>query len=251
VSKSRFHILFLSFVAIALLVVSAVVLLSYLFSSPLKGEKSFDFGVVPIERPETVVEHTFRLTNSTDHALQLVDATPTCGCTTSDWPDEPVEPGGEFVAPVHLKLERSQFRGSRIRLEFATGEVVFLEISGTGRFIQPMETFPPKIPIVNGYEKGTRALLTLEWFKVSTPPMPTFTTPEHVRVVPDCWVLSKEGNYSRGIPDKWTLQMRVFLDSDLIIGSDLLVEMKNIPKFYVPMVQVETVEKPFLSDINR
>lgn len=250
-NKKRIHILFITVVAIVFLVLAAVVLVSYLFSSPLNGEKSFDFGVVPVERPDTVVEHTYRLTNATNHELLLVDATPTCGCTTSDWPDEPVQPGGDFIVPVHLKLERSQYRESRIRLEFETGEVAFLEISGTGRFIQPMETFPPKIPIVNGYEKGTRVLLTLEWFKVSTPPMPTFTTPEHVRVVPDRWVLSKEGSYRLGIPDKWTLQMRVFLDSDLVIGSDLLVELKDTPKFYVPMVQVDSVEKPFLSDINK
>lgn len=227
------------------------ILVPIFFSSPLKGEKTFDFGVVPIERPDTILEHTFLLTNVTDHSLRLVDATPTCGCTTTDWPDEPVLPNGEFVVPVHLKLKQSRFRGSRIRLEFETGEVVVLKISGTGRFKQPLQSLPPTIPIVNGYEKGTRALLTLEWFKVSTPPMPTFNPPENVRIVPQQWVLSKEGSYREGIPDKWTLQMVVFLDSDLIIGSDLRVKMEGAPSFYVPLVQVDSVEKPFLSDINK
>jgi hypothetical protein len=251
VSKKSIHILVIAMVFMLMLVTTLFILVPILFSSPLKGEKAFDFGVVPIDRPDTILEHTFLLTNVTDHSLRLVDATPTCGCTTTDWPDEPVPPNGQFVVPVHLKLKQSRFRGSRIRLEFETGEVVVLEISGTGRFKQPLQSLPPAIRIVNGYEKGTRALLTLEWFKVSTPPMPTFITPENVRVVPQQWVLSKEGNYRGGIPDKWTLQMLVFLDSDLIIGSDLLVEMEDAPKFYVSLIQVDSVEQPFLSDINK
>jgi hypothetical protein len=45
--------------------------------------------------------------------------------------------------------------------------------------------------------------------------------------------------------------MLVFLDSDLVIGSDLLVEMEDAPRFYVSLIQVDSVEQPFLSDINK
>lgn len=249
-SKNRFHIVLLSLVVLGGLFIAGMFGLPALFHSALEGEKSHDFGIVDIERPFTILEHTFRLKNVTDHALQLADAVSTCGCTTTDWPDQPVQAGEEFIVPVHLKLERSQLRGSKIRLEFESGEIVTLKIKGTGRFIQPLQCLPPILSIVNGNKQGTRCLLSLEWYKVSNPPLPTFDTPEHIRVETNQWRLSKEGDYNRGVPDQWSLQLTVFLDGALEQESDLLIDVAKNPTLHVPLKQVDSVDKPLLRGPN-
>jgi hypothetical protein len=241
-NKRKVHIMLVSLASVC--GVTLAVVLFLLLSSPLRGEKSFDFGIVPIERPQSILKHTFHLTNTTNHTLQLTDVIPTCGCTTTDWPTEPVLAGEELRIPVHLKLQKSRYRSSNVRLEFETGEVVTLHIAGTGRFTQPLRCLPPSISVVKESEEGTSGVLNLEWFEESTPPQPTFTTPEHVRIDCDNWKLSKKGDPHRGTPDNWTIQMHVYLDADVGLGSEVGIEMTESPTLLVPLVQVESIERP-------
>ncbi len=243
--KRTIHFVLTSILAIGSLL--ALVWLSYVFGligSSLSGEKSFDFGVVPIERPSSSFEHIFRLTNVTDKPLQLEDAVSTCGCTTTDLPDYVIQPGQEMLVPVLLKLQKSQYRSSKVRLVFKSGEVVVLSIEGTGRFTQPLQCMPPNLSVSKGDAQGTRCLLSLEWFKVSNPPLPIFVLPADVRVETAKWVLSKEGDAALGIPDIWTLQLHVFLDGTLPQGSMLTIEFENAPSLLVPLKQVESNRRP-------
>ncbi len=215
-----------------------------LFRSPLEGEKSFDFGVVQIDRPHSVLEHTFSLTNVTDHALKLVDAVPTCGCTTTEWPQEPVGVGEQLEIPIHLKIQRSHHRSSKVRLIFETGEVVVLHIEGTGRFKQPLRVLPPTVKVVNGLKDGSRNMFILEWDELSSPKIPTFNAPKSIRVEPEEWALSTRKDDQLGTPAQWTLQIYTFLDGPLTEGSELIVEMENAPPFHVPIEQVDHLDRP-------
>jgi hypothetical protein len=255
-SKRTIHLLLLTVVTIICLGVVLVLLLTAgIFRSPLQGEKSFDFGIVQIQRPYTVLEHTFRLTNETDHTLKLADAVPTCGCTTTDWPEEPVGVGEELVVPVHLKLQRSQHRSSKVRLTFESGEVVVLFIEGTGRFKQPLRCFPPTIKVLDGNKEGTRNMLLLEWYQLSTPKLPTFGTPKNIRVEPLNWVISRRGDKKLGTPDEWSVQLYTFLDGELAEGDSLIIKMEQTPPpnpLLVPLEQVEQLDRPQpISDPNR
>jgi len=244
VSKKVVHFSILSIVVFILLALLALFGLSILFGSALDGEKSHDFGVVQVERPHTIFEHVFKLTNATDHTLQLVDAVATCGCTTTDWPDEPVLAGEEILIPVQLKIQRSEHRGSKVRLTFETGELVVLSIEGDGRFTQPMQCYPPDMKVVDGDTEGARYVLSLEWYNVSTPPIPTFVTPEQITVVPDRWVLSTEGNTHKGTPDLWTLRLHIILDGTLQENSTITIELPDTLPFIVPVRQVEAHGRP-------
>ncbi len=238
-------ILFLSLgIALLIGIGAAFAILFGLFRSPLEGEKSFDFGIVQIERPHTVLEHTFTLINRTNHTLKLADAVPTCGCTTTDWPEEPVGVGEELLVPVHLKIQRSHLRTSKVRLTFETGEVVVLFIEGTGRFKQPLRALPPTIKVVDGLKDGSRNMLILEWYELSSPDIPTFVTPEHVRVEPEKWVLGKRSDQKLGTPSDWTLQIYTYLEGNLAEGSSLLIEMVNTPPLRVPIEQAEHADRP-------
>ncbi len=243
-SKKTVHFIILTFVVFLLLALLALFGFQMLFGSALEGEKSHDFGIVPIERPHSTFEHVFVLKNVSDHTLQLVDAVATCGCTTSDWPDEPVLSGEVVLIPVHLELRRSEHKGSKVRLTFETGELVVLSIEGDGRYSQPMQSFPPDMKVVDGDAEGSRYVLSLEWYKVSTPPIPTFSTPEHITVVPDRWVLGTEGNARRGTPDLWTLRIRIALDGTLKENSAITFEIPETPPYIVPIRQVGALDRP-------
>ncbi|MFA6260986.1 MAG: DUF1573 domain-containing protein [Bacteroidia bacterium] len=62
---------------------------------PPKAEIKFettehDFGKI---REGTMAMYEFRFTNTGKVALVLSDVHPSCGCTTPEWPKEPIAPG--------------------------------------------------------------------------------------------------------------------------------------------------------------
>lgn len=59
----------------------------------LEFDKStYDFGDIPFEEPVSAV---FKVKNTGDNPLVIFDARPTCGCTISDKPTDPILPGKE------------------------------------------------------------------------------------------------------------------------------------------------------------
>jgi len=54
-------------------------------------ETEFDFGT--INEGETV-EHRYKFTNVGKVPLTILNARASCGCTTPDWPKDPIPPGG-------------------------------------------------------------------------------------------------------------------------------------------------------------
>ncbi len=203
-----------------------------IFGSPFEGSLSHNFGIVQIDRPWSVFEHTFRLTNKTNHTLQLVKATPTCGCTTTDWPKEPVPPGADLVIPVHLKLRRSQMRRSEIRLEFETGEMVVLHIEGKGRFKQPLKLTPNPIVIS---DRGNRAVLKLEWYEEGVPPEVRFNHPPEIIVVSSDWRRGKGSNVHYGTPNEWTMVLEFEMTEHIERDVSLDITMEGCPNLVVPI----------------
>ena len=192
-SKKKTHVLLIISICVVIIAVFGWFVFAFVFGGPLSGIKHHSFGVVPIERPSSTLTHTFRLVNTTDHELRLTDAVPSCGCTTSDWPKEPVGAGEVLAIPVNLRLRRSQLRSSKVRLVFETGEIVVLRIDGIGRFTQPLH-MAPYVPVLYPTAmQGTRAVLSLEWSDDSVhPTKPVIETPDGLRVEFDDWILSKE-----------------------------------------------------------
>ncbi len=244
-SKRQIHITLLVVVlgSITAIVLALGFALGFI-GAPLQGEKSFDFGVVPIERPHAILEHTFLLTNKSGHTLELKSAVPSCGCTTTDWPEEPVLDGEQLAVPVHLKLQRSRYRSSKVRLVFKTGEVVILHIEGAGRFAQRIQSLPPILKLVDGGTEGTLSILSLEWYEPSRPPLPKMNSPEQVTVEVDSWVLGKAGDPHTLTPDVWTLRLQSSLAGELEVGSELVVEMDESKTLRIPLEQVESLGGP-------
>ena len=60
-------------------------------SSYFRGTTSFDFGT--IKEADGKVSHTFEVSNTGDMPLVITRVIASCGCTTPEWPKEPVAPG--------------------------------------------------------------------------------------------------------------------------------------------------------------
>ncbi len=68
-----------------------------------KDGDTFDFGEVKLG-PDAV--HEFSFTNIGDQPLLIVDAKPSCSCTTPEWPREQIMPGATGVIRVGYQTKK-------------------------------------------------------------------------------------------------------------------------------------------------
>ncbi len=91
---------------------------------------AYDFGTVP---EGTLVETTFKVTNTGKTDLVISNAQPSCGCTVPAWPKEPIKPGE--TGDVLVKFDTSgkpnkQTKSVTLYTNTAVGREV-LTISGS------------------------------------------------------------------------------------------------------------------------
>ncbi|MEE2912476.1 MAG: DUF1573 domain-containing protein [Planctomycetota bacterium] len=232
----------------SLLFLTAIVGVAWLawttmLESSLSGDLSHDFGVVLIDRPSSVLEHTFRLTNEKDETLNLIKATPSCGCTTTEWPEEPVLSGEELIIQTHLTLQRSQLRSSKIRLDFDNGEMVVLHIKGVGRFKQPLSFVQQAMKLSLDDKDGFRGVLKLEWYEKAKPPRPTFEIPDGLRVEFDQWRLATSADQNKMTPQVWTIVLKAYQIAELKKDASLLVKIEGVTQLAIPC-SAETMNPP-------
>jgi Protein of unknown function (DUF1573) len=67
-----------------------------------KGGDSYDFSKIK-EGP--VAEHVFEFTNVGKEPLIIQSASASCGCTTPEWPKEPILPGKSGKITVHYNTQ--------------------------------------------------------------------------------------------------------------------------------------------------
>lgn len=65
-------------------------------------EPIFDFGEV---NEGTIVQHTFKFTNTGKVPLTIMKARSSCGCTVPEWPEAPIPPGGRGEIKVKFDTE--------------------------------------------------------------------------------------------------------------------------------------------------
>jgi hypothetical protein len=66
------------------------------------SEETHDFGVL---KRGPVAMYSFEFTNTGDRPLNVMNVTPSCGCTNVDWPKTPVLPGQKAKITLGLKTE--------------------------------------------------------------------------------------------------------------------------------------------------
>ncbi len=89
---------------------------------------SHDFGKIKQGVPVT---HEFKFTNSGKAPLIIVNAQPSCGCTTPDWTKDPVPPGGSgFIKATFNALAGGPFNKTVTVTANVEGGSVYLTIKG-------------------------------------------------------------------------------------------------------------------------
>lgn len=230
-------------ILILLLIGAGIIAVLLLRNTTVSGNQSFDFGLVKISRPSKTLEHTFHLTNVSDHELRITNAIPSCACATISWsPDVVVAPGQEFILPVTLDMQRSQYRSATVRLEFASGEMEVLRVKGVAHFEQPLQCLPPTILVASDDSEGSRSIVSLEWHEDSTPPAPTFVSPENIIITADSWIKSRVGNPNKGTPDKWTIRLKIVLVGVLESDATFSIMQHSAPELIVPLTLTDSIE---------
>src|ERR1700733_9459458 len=67
-----------------------------------EGGDTHDFGVV---QRGPIANHSFEFTNTGSRPLNVMNVTPSCGCTGVEWIKTPVPPGGKGWIKLGLKTE--------------------------------------------------------------------------------------------------------------------------------------------------
>ena len=67
-----------------------------------KDGDTHDFGTIK-EGP--IAEHIFEFTNTGKEPLIITNASASCGCTTPEWPKEPILPGKKGKITVHYNTQ--------------------------------------------------------------------------------------------------------------------------------------------------
>ena len=103
-------------------------------------EKSFGFGSVPAGQK---VVHEFPIRNSGSADLQIIGASPSCGCTVAALPPEAIKPGE--TAMMKVEFDTSGFSGEKVKtVELASNDAsnprVVVALKGTvlaGAVVEP------------------------------------------------------------------------------------------------------------------
>ncbi len=240
--KTRFLFVLGAAIVIAILLVKVI-----WFGSPLSGQKTHDFGIIEVERPTSMVEHTFVLTNQSGEDLVLVDVIPDCGCATTQAYQSVIPKGEDLILPVQFKLRQSQLRRSTIRLVFENGKVEIISLQAEGRMKQPLRISPVRIVLTpEGGE--VFATLGMERFDDTRPPKPEFKLPEGMRLKSEKWKQKSKNKSWEKIPANWSMRLELKTDLQLpedsqfvivVNGNELIVPLssKAIPPEEVPITR--------------
>ena len=90
-------------------------------------EPGFDFGKIPQGRPVT---HNFEAINKGKTALSLDNVQASCGCTTPEWSEAPIAPGGSSIIKVGFNAASEGHFTKTITVTYNGGQVKTFTISG-------------------------------------------------------------------------------------------------------------------------
>ena len=76
----------------------------------LIDSSSYDFGTI---KEGQVVEHTFKFRNDGEYPLILNNITSSCGCTTPEWPKEPIGPNA--TSSISVRFDSKNKSGPQVK----------------------------------------------------------------------------------------------------------------------------------------
>lgn len=90
-------------------------------------ELSYNFGNIRQGKPVT---HNFQVINRGKTPLLIENVEATCGCTTPEWSDSPIQPGATSMIKVGFNASTEGKFEKTITIHYNDGKVKTLSISG-------------------------------------------------------------------------------------------------------------------------
>jgi hypothetical protein len=144
------------------------------------------------------------------------------------------------MLPVQLKLRQSQMRRSTIRLVFEDGTIEILTLRAEGRLKDPLRVSP--FPIVVKKEgQVSLAMLGIEQFYESQPPVPEFAIPNWLTLSNAKWKLKSKYKPREKIPANWAMQLEFSKHGSFVEGEDLTI---TVGKKVLSVPIVDYVDAP-------
>ena len=221
----RIAILILAVVGLSTAAVIALVVT--LGGSVLEGESRHHFGVVLLDSPSSMFEHTFHLINDSDETVVIKSAKPSCSCTTAELSTRTIEPGGSVDITARITLKTSAHRKISITLNLSDGDFHNLWVEANGRLRQQLKSTATFLRV----GPGTPAV-TVVWVEVwddsDNAPTPTLVTPNGVTAKFTRWDLHRKQNERYGVPAQWSGRIVVDQQSEALPpGAAMTVQFKS------------------------
>ncbi len=221
----RIAIVFL--VLVGLLAAAYVTFALTIGRSVLEGESRHHFGIVLLDSPSSMFEHTFHLINDSDETVVIESAKPSCSCTTAELSTRTIEPGGSVDITARITLKVSAHRKISITLNLSDGDFHNLWVEANGRRKQQLTASAEFLRIAPGSPAMTVVWVEV-WDDTDNAPPPTLVTPDGVTAKFTRWDLHRKGNERYGAPARWSGRIEVEQQSEALPpGAAMTVQFKS------------------------
>lgn len=221
----RIAILILAIVGLSTAAVIALVVT--LGGSVLEGESRHDFGIVLLDSPSSMFEHTFHLINDSDETVVIESAKPSCSCTTAELSTRTIEPGGSLDITARITLKASAHRKVSITLNLSDGDFHNLWVEANGRLRQQLKSTAEFLWVAPGSPAVTVVWVEV-WDDSENAPQPTLETPDGVTATFTRWDLHRKQNERYGVPAQWSGRIVVEQQSEALPpGAAMTVQFKS------------------------
>lgn len=241
----------LVFVGIVILAIVVWLVLQWIMSPPLRGERYHDYGIIKLkEIPTYTPAHIFSLKNSTGETLTVRKVTASCGCTEVVPFDKVIPAGGIVEIPVRMKLKRSVREKADVTITFEKASPMKLQVEAAGRLVNPLIIEPRRLQMTPGQVRPVT--VAMENWNDQPRSMPTFKAPDGVSIQTAPWkrVRLEDEAMGKAALDRTTLEVSVAEDAQPM-ESVIEVHLEN-QVFHVPLAVVEAKTfEPIQDDRNR
>jgi hypothetical protein len=205
-------------VTLFLLLVMAILTAGFIFMNRtvLRGETSFDFGVVAVDPEGTIIGHTFELVNESGQPLTIDQIKPSCSCVSARAASREIPPGGTVMIHATLQLTESSRKNERIHVLFESVGNRRLHLKAQGRRRMPLFISTAHASL----DDAGRGVvpLQLELWNDDDTPCVHFQRGLPIEVTIDEWKRIKPRNTKTGHPALW--RTTVSIDASVVAPSD-------------------------------
>jgi len=172
------------------------------------GECAHDFGEHDLGRTKVVLEHQFRLRNTSAMEAVITDVKSTCGCAAATVKPRSVPAGEELEVSVTLGLTKAGRRSERVALVLEDGPPLMLRVSATARLLFDLRASRQVVDLRK--EGEARIVLTLiARDDVDDPQYPLMRAPSWVDSEFLGWRLIHPADERHGWASRWHGTVRI------------------------------------------